>query len=81
MVSAARGADDPSLSNPMTRPMIQIECENGTVFEAYPACNAAPGCPKGLYWEMCIQGEDEPFDEYLTSDVFDLVREAVGPQV
>ena len=65
----------------MTRPMIQIECKNGTVFEAYPAYNGAPGCLKGLYWEMYIQGEDELFDEYLTSDVFDLVREAVGPQV
>lgn len=59
--------------------MFKITCANGTVFEAWPACNAAPGCPKGLYWEMVVDGDDEPFDEYLTSDLFDLIREAVAP--
>ena len=80
MVSAAKGADDPLLSNPMTKkPMILIECET-VVFEAYPAFDGSHRCNKGLYWEMWVQGANESFDEYFTDDVFDLIREAVGPE-
>ena len=62
--------------------MIKIVCPDGEVVEAwpaYPAYNGAPGYPKGLYWEMYFEGQEEPFDEYLTTDVFDLASETLAP--
>lgn len=69
-----------SIAPKQMKPMFTIDCPaTGEVIEAYPACNAAPGCPRGLYWEMAFQGDEEIFDIYLTKDLFDFIREAVAP--
>ena len=69
--SAAEGADDPLLSNPMT---ITIEISNDSKIVAKSIIENNES-----FWAMHIDEEIEPYDEYFTCDVFNLIKEEIAP--
>ena len=71
MTSAAKGADDPLLSTPMT---ITIEISNDSKIVAKSIIENNES-----FWAMHIDEESEPYDEYFTCDVFNLIKEEIAP--
>ena len=67
----SQGRRTPSLSNLMT---ITIEISNDSKIVAKSVIENNES-----FWAMHIDEENEPYDEYLTCDVFNLIKEEIAP--